>query len=181
MPKTYEGNFSGESKRFAIVVSRFNDFITQRLLNGAVDQLKRHGVAEADIETAWVPGSFEIPVAALEMAKTGKFNAVITLGCIIRGGTDHYEHVASAVTVGVEKASVETKKGEAVFSHYRELQSAFEILKHARENNESTKDIMYKMSSFGFALYSDKYEKFSSPLRCPALSLLTFFLGKKPT
>jgi len=108
MPKTYEGNFSGESKRFAIVVSRFNDFITQRLLNGAVDQLKRHGVAEADIETAWVPGSFEIPVAALEMAKTGKFNAVITLGCIIRGGTDHYEHVASAVTVGVEKASVET-------------------------------------------------------------------------
>jgi len=108
MPKTYEGNFSGQSKRFAIVVSRFNDFITQRLLNGAVDQLKRHGVAEADIETAWVPGSFEIPVAALEMAKTGKFNAVITLGCIIRGGTDHYEHVASAVTVGVEKASVET-------------------------------------------------------------------------
>src|SRR3989338_3903481 len=108
MPKTYEGNFSGESKRFAIVVSRFNDFITQRLLNRAVDQLKRHGVAEADIETAWVPGSFEIPVAALEMAKTGKFNAVITLGCIIRGGTDHYEHVASAVTVGVEKASVET-------------------------------------------------------------------------
>ena len=108
MPKTYEGNFSGESKRFAIVVSRFNDFITQRLLNGAVDQLKRHGVAEADIETAWVPGSFEIPVAALEMAKTGKFNAVITLGCIIRGGTDHYEHVASAVTVGVEKVSVET-------------------------------------------------------------------------
>lgn len=108
MSKTYTGNFSGESKRFAIVVSRFNDFITQRLLNGAVDQLKRHGVAEADIETAWVPGSFEIPVAALEMAKTGKFNAVITLGCIIRGGTDHYEHVASAVTVGVEKASVET-------------------------------------------------------------------------
>lgn len=108
MPKTYEGNFSGQSKRFAIVVSRFNDFITQRLLNGAVDQLKRHGVSEADIETAWVPGSFEIPVAALEMAKTGKFNAVITLGCIIRGGTDHYEHVASAVTVGVEKASVET-------------------------------------------------------------------------
>ena len=108
MTKTYAGNFSGESKRFAIVVSRFNDFITQRLLNGAVDQLKRHGVAETDIETAWVPGSFEIPVAALEMAKTGKFNAVITLGCIIRGGTDHYEHVASAVTVGVEKASVET-------------------------------------------------------------------------
>ncbi len=108
MTKTYAGDFAGESKKFAIVVSRFNDFITQRLLNGAVDQLKRHGVAEEDIEIAWVPGSFEIPVAALEMAKTGKFNAVITLGCIIRGGTDHYEHVASAVTVGIEKASVET-------------------------------------------------------------------------
>ncbi len=107
MPKTYEGNFSGKSKRFAIVVSRFNDFITKRLLSGALDQLKRHGVAESDIEAAWVPGSFEIPVAALEMAKTKKFDAVITLGCILRGGTDHYEHVASSVAVGVEKASVE--------------------------------------------------------------------------
>lgn len=108
MPKTYEGNFSGKSKRFAIVVSRFNEFITQRLLNGAIDQLNRHGVAGQDVEVAWVPGSFEIPVAALEMAKTRKYDAVITLGCILRGGTDHYEHVAASVTVGVEKASVES-------------------------------------------------------------------------
>ena len=108
MLKIHEGNFSGKSKRFAIVVSRFNEFITQRLLNGAVDQLQRHEVSDADIEVAWVPGSFEIPVAALDMAKTKKFNAVITLGCILRGGTDHYEHVASSVTVGVEKASVES-------------------------------------------------------------------------
>ncbi len=78
-------------------------------MDGAIDQLKRHGVSESEIEVAWVPGSFEIPVTALAMAKTKKYNAVITLGCIIRGETDHYEHVASSVAIGVERASVETE------------------------------------------------------------------------
>ncbi len=107
MIKTYQGNFSGKSKKFGIVVSRFNEFITQRLLNGALDCLKRHGASDSAIEVAWVPGSFEIPIASLKMAKTKKYDAIITLGCIIRGGTDHYEHIASSVAVGVEKASVE--------------------------------------------------------------------------
>ena len=93
------GRLVGRGRKFGIVVSRFNEFITRRLLDSALDQLKRHDTADVDIEVAWVPGSFEIPVAALEMAKTKKFDAVITLGCILRGGTDHYEHVASAVTV----------------------------------------------------------------------------------
>lgn len=106
MAKTYQGSFLGAGKRFAIVVSRFNEFITQRLLAGATDQLRRHGVRETDIEVAWVPGSFEIPVAALAMAETEKFDGVITLGCILRGDTDHYEHVASAAARGVEEASV---------------------------------------------------------------------------
>lgn len=107
MVKTYQGHFSGKSKRFGIVVSRFNEFITRRLLNGALDCLKRHGVSESAMEIAWVPGSFEIPVVALEMARTKKYDALITLGCILRGETDHYEHVASSVAVGIEKASLE--------------------------------------------------------------------------
>lgn len=106
--KTYAGDLSGRNKRFAVVVSRFNEFITRRLLDGAIDHLRRSGVSEADIEVAWVPGSFEIPVASLQMAKSGNYHAVITLGCIIRGETDHYEHLANAVSVGIEKASVES-------------------------------------------------------------------------
>jgi 6,7-dimethyl-8-ribityllumazine synthase len=106
--KTYAGDLSGRKKRFAVVVSRFNEFITQRLLDGAVDYLRRSEVSESDIEVAWVPGSFEIPVAALDLAKSGNYNAIITLGCIIRGETDHYEHLANAVAVGVEKASIES-------------------------------------------------------------------------
>jgi 6,7-dimethyl-8-ribityllumazine synthase len=106
--KNYQGDFSGKGRKFGIVISRFNEFITQRLLGGALDYLKRHGVSESDIEIAWVPGSFEIPVTSLGMAKTKKYDAIITLGCIMRGDTDHYEHVASSVAVGIEKASVET-------------------------------------------------------------------------
>lgn len=106
MVKTYEGKFEGKGKKFAIVVSRFNEFITRRLLDGALDCMRRHGVTPSGIEVAWVPGSFEIPVAALRMAKTGKYNAVITLGCIIRGETVHYEHLASSVALGVEQAAV---------------------------------------------------------------------------
>lgn len=106
--KTYEGNFSGKGKKFGIVASRFNNFVTQRLLAGAVDQLKRNGVEEAGIETAWVPGSFEIPLACLKMARSKKFDAIIALGCVIRGETDHYEHVALSVTRGLSEASMQT-------------------------------------------------------------------------
>ena len=109
MTKVYRGKYAGKGKKFGIVVSRFNEFITQRLLDGALDCLKRHGVADSARDVAWVPGSFEIPVASLKMAKTKRYDAVITLGCIIRGETDHYEHVASSVAIGVEQASVEAE------------------------------------------------------------------------
>ncbi|HNV86009.1 MAG TPA: 6,7-dimethyl-8-ribityllumazine synthase [Candidatus Omnitrophota bacterium] len=106
--KTYEGNLSGKGKKIGIVVSRFNELVTQRLLGGALDQLKRHGVSENDVEVAWVPGAFEIPVVSLKMAKLKKYHALIALGCIIRGETDHYEQVAGAVSRGLENISVET-------------------------------------------------------------------------
>lgn len=106
--KTYEGNLSGKGKKFGIVVSRFNNFVTQRLLSGAIDQLKRHGVEESGIEVTWVPGSFEIPVVGLKMARSKKYDALIALGCVIRGETDHYEHVALAVTKGLGEISMQT-------------------------------------------------------------------------
>jgi len=109
MGKVYAGKFSGKGKRFGIVVARFNEFITQRLLDSATDFLLRSEVKPKDIEVAWVPGAFEIPVAALKMAKTKRYDAVITLGCVIKGQTDHYEHVTNAVATGVETAAVRTE------------------------------------------------------------------------
>jgi len=108
MPKTYEGKLVAEGLRFAIVVSRFNEFITRRLLGGAMDALQRHGAQEAQIETAWVPGSFEIPLAAQKLAASGKYDAVICLGAIIRGATPHFEFVASETAKGIAQASMQT-------------------------------------------------------------------------
>ena len=107
MGKVYEGKLLGEGLRFGVVVSRFNDFITKRLLEGAQDALLRHGVKEEDIEVAWTPGSFEIPLVAEKMAATRKYNAIISLGAVIRGGTPHFEYIASEVTKGVAKVSLE--------------------------------------------------------------------------
>lgn len=108
MGKLYEGSLVGKGLKFGIVVSRFNEFITNKLLSGAQDALLRHEVADADIETAWVPGAFEIPVIARKMASGGKYNAVICLGAVIRGSTPHFEYVSAEVSKGVARVSLET-------------------------------------------------------------------------
>ncbi len=108
MDKHYEGMLLGKGLKFGVVVSRFNDFITKRLFEGARDALLRHGVIEADIETAWVPGSFELPLVAKKLAETKRYNAIICLGAVIRGATPHFEYLASEVTKGIAKVSLDT-------------------------------------------------------------------------
>ena len=98
----------GEGLRVAIVVSRFNEFIGTRLLAGAEDCLQRHGVADSDVEVAWVPGSFEIPLVAQRLAQAGKYDAVICVGAVIRGDTPHFEHVAAEVTKGIAQVQLST-------------------------------------------------------------------------
>ena len=99
--KVFEGKLVSETIRVGIVAARFNEFITSKLLGGALDGLKRHGVSEDDIDVAWVPGAFEIPLIASKMAKSGKYDAVIALGAVIRGSTSHYDYVCSEVSKGV--------------------------------------------------------------------------------
>ena len=108
MNKKFEGKLLGEGLRFGVVVSRFNEFITQKLLQGAQDALLRHGVGEADIEVTWVPGSFEIPLIALKLAESKRYDAVICLGAVVRGGTPHFDYVAAEVSKGVAKVGLET-------------------------------------------------------------------------
>ena len=107
--KIYEGNLISEGLKFGIVVGRFNEFIGSKLLSGAMDGLKRHGVDEENIEIAWVPGAFEIPLIAKKMAKSKNYDAVICLGAVIRGATPHFEYVSNEVTKGVASASLETE------------------------------------------------------------------------
>lgn len=104
--KTYEGNLVSENIRVGIVAARFNEFIVSKLLGGAIDGLKRHNVREEDMEVAWVPGAFEIPLIASKMAKSGKYDAVICLGAVIRGATTHYDYVCSEVSKGVASVSL---------------------------------------------------------------------------
>ncbi|MFY4775921.1 6,7-dimethyl-8-ribityllumazine synthase [Metabacillus sp. RGM 3146] len=106
MVKTYEGNLIASDLKVGIVVARFNDFITSRLLGGAEDALKRHGLDEGNVEVAWVPGAFEIPLIAKKMADSGKYDAVITLGTVIRGSTSHYDYVCNEAAKGVSSASM---------------------------------------------------------------------------
>ncbi|WP_341770945.1 6,7-dimethyl-8-ribityllumazine synthase [Alkalibacillus almallahensis] len=108
MMKTYEGNLVASNLKIGIVVGRFNGFINEKLLDGALDGLKRHGVNEDDIEVAWVPGAYEIPLAAKKMAEHGSYDAVITLGAVIRGATPHFEYVSGEVSKGVSSVSMET-------------------------------------------------------------------------
>jgi 6,7-dimethyl-8-ribityllumazine synthase len=105
---TYEGNLVGTGLKFAIVASRFNELLSTRLVSGAMDALTRHDVAEADIDTAWVPGAFELPLVAKKLADSGRYDAVIALGVVIRGGTPHFEYVASEVAKGIAKASLDS-------------------------------------------------------------------------
>ncbi len=107
MSKHFEGKLLGEGLRFGLVVSRFNDFISKKLLEGAQDALLRHGVREEDIEIAWTPGSFEIPLIAKKLAQTKKYDAVVCLAAVIRGGTPHFEYIAAEVTKGIAKVGLE--------------------------------------------------------------------------
>lgn len=107
--KKYEGELQAKGLRFSIIVSRFNDFITNRLLDGAVDALLRHGATEQDIEVVRVPGSFEIPLIAKKIAKKKTYDAIICLGTIIRGATPHFEYIASEVAKGIATVSLETE------------------------------------------------------------------------
>ncbi len=108
MAKVVQGDLSGKGLKFGIVAARFNDFITSRLLEGALDALQRHGVAEGDIEIVKVPGSYEIPLAAKMLAQAKKYDAVICLGAVIRGATPHFEYVSAEVSKGVAAVSLET-------------------------------------------------------------------------
>lgn len=108
MGQTFEGNLVGTGLKVGIVVARFNEFITSKLLGGAEDALKRHGVNEADIDIAWVPGAFEIPFAAKKMADLNKYDAIITLGTVIRGATPHFDYVCSEVAKGVSSLTLQT-------------------------------------------------------------------------
>ncbi len=107
MGRTFEGMLLGKGLKFGIVASRFNEFIVKKLLEGAQDALLRHGVSEADIEVAWVPGSFEIPLIAKKMAESKSYDAIICLGAVIRGGTPHFEYIASEVTKGIAAINLE--------------------------------------------------------------------------
>lgn len=104
--KVFEGTLVSEKIRIGIVAARFNEFITSKLLGGAVDCLKRHGISEEDMEVAWVPGAFEIPLIASKMAGCGKYDAVICLGAVIRGSTTHYDYVCSEVSKGIAQVSL---------------------------------------------------------------------------
>jgi 6,7-dimethyl-8-ribityllumazine synthase len=106
MMKTYEGKLVSKDIKVGIIAARFNEFITSKLLGGAVDGLMRHDVKENDIEVAWVPGAFEIPLIASKMAKSGKYDAVICLGAVIRGSTTHYDYVCSEVSKGIANVSL---------------------------------------------------------------------------
>ena len=106
--KTFEGKLVSKQIKIGIVASRFNEFITSKLLSGAVDGLLRHDVAEEDIHVAWVPGAFEIPLIASKMAKSGKYDAVICLGAVIRGSTSHYDYVCNEVSKGIAAVSLDS-------------------------------------------------------------------------
>ncbi len=108
MNKRFEGMLLGKGLKFGIVISRFNEFISGKLLDGAKDALLRHGVSEDDIDIARTPGSLEIPLVALKLARTGRYDAIICLGALIRGGTHHFDYVAAELSKGIAKIALET-------------------------------------------------------------------------
>lgn len=107
--KVIEGKLTTNNERFCIVISRFNEFIGSKLLSGAIDELKRHGISEDGIEIVWTPGAFEIPLVAKRCAKTGKYNAIIALGAIIKGSTSHYDYVCAELSKGIAQVGLETE------------------------------------------------------------------------
>ncbi len=108
MANVIQGNFTTDNEKFCIVISRFNEFIGSKLLSGAIDEFVRHGIKEETIDVIWTPGAFEIPLIAQKAANTGKYNAIVTLGAVIKGSTDHYEFVAAEVSKGIAQVSLKT-------------------------------------------------------------------------
>ena len=108
MNKHFEGMLLGKGLKFGLVVSRFNEFLTKKLLDGAQDALLRHGVSQEDIEIAWAPGAFEIPLVAKKLAQTKRYDAVICLGAVVRGETPHFEYISAEVTKGIAKVGLDT-------------------------------------------------------------------------
>jgi 6,7-dimethyl-8-ribityllumazine synthase len=108
MTQVYEGSLDGKRLRVAVIASRFNETITKRLLDGALDSLRRHGVAEDDISVAWVPGAFELPATARRFASSGEVDAVVCVGVVIRGETPHFDYVAGQAAAGISEAAVAT-------------------------------------------------------------------------
>lgn len=108
MAKIYEGNLVSQGLKYGVVVGRFNEFITGKLLSGALDAFKRHGAGENEVEIAWVPGAFEIPFIAQKMAESGKYDAVVTLGAVIRGSTPHFDYVCNEAAKGVAAIALKT-------------------------------------------------------------------------
>lgn len=108
MPRIFEGKISAEGYSFAIIVSRFNDFVSSKLMEGAIDALKRHGIDDDKLSLIKVPGAFEIPMTAKRLAKTGKYDAIICLGAVIRGATPHFDYVAAEVSKGIASVSLES-------------------------------------------------------------------------
>ncbi len=108
MARILEGNFEGKNKKFGIVIARWNQFVVNKLLDGALDGLKRHGVDEKNITVAYCPGAFEIPLVTQKMAASGKYDAVITLGAVIRGATPHFDYISAEVTKGVAHVTLDT-------------------------------------------------------------------------
>ena len=109
MSKHFEGKLLGEGLKFGLAVSRFNEFVSKKLLEGAQDALLRHGVKEEDIDLAWTPGSFEIPLVAKKLAQTKKYDAIICLAAVIRGGTPHFQYIAAEVTKGIAKVGLDAE------------------------------------------------------------------------
>ena len=107
--KTIEGALTTNGEKFCIIIARFNEFIGSKLLSGAIDELRRHGISESDIDVVWVPGAFEIPIVAKKCAKSGKYSAIITLGVVIKGSTSHYDYVCAEVSKGVATVGLETE------------------------------------------------------------------------
>ncbi len=108
MANIIQGNLTTNNEKFCIIISRFNEFIGSKLLSGAIDELVRHGIKEETIDIIWTPGAFEIPVMAKKAAKTGKYDAIITLGAVIKGATGHYDFVAAEVSKGIAHVSLDT-------------------------------------------------------------------------
>ncbi len=108
MKNIFEGMLTVTNEKFCIIVARFNEFIGSKLLSGAIDELKRHGAKDENIDIVWCPGAFEIPLVAKKVAKSGKYNAIITLGAVIKGSTSHYDYVCAEVSKGVASVGLET-------------------------------------------------------------------------